>query len=152
MSVPASLSEPVFPPLRINPELVRGILVGFIRNEVRKVGFERVVLGLSGGVDSSLVATLAAEALGADRVLALIMPYKTSDPKSKSDALQVVQQLGIHHLEIDISPQIDAYFARFPDADQKRRGNKMARERMSTLDNPSSAWRALAIGTTNKST
>src|SRR5713226_6386542 len=131
MSAPASHSEQVFPPLRINPELVRGILVGFIRNEVRKVGFERVVLGLSGGVDSSLVATLAAEALGAGNVVALIMPYKTSDPKSKSDALQVVQQLGIDHLEVDISPQIDAYFARFPDADQKRRGNKMARERMS---------------------
>src|SRR2546421_2381148 len=150
MSAPASLSDPVFPPLRINPELVRRILVGFIRNEVRKVGFERVVLGLSGGVDSSLVATLAAEALGADNVLALIMPYKTSDPKSKSDALQVVQQLGIHHLEIDISPQIDAYFARFPDADQKRRGNKMARERMSILYDQSWDWRALVIGTSNK--
>src|SRR2546423_2457002 len=103
MSAPASLSDPVFPPLRINPELVRRILVGFIRNEVRKVGFERVVLGLSGGVDSSLVATLAAEALGADNVLALIMPYKTSDPKSKTDAQEVAKQLGIAQLEIDIS-------------------------------------------------
>src|SRR5437763_16346222 len=133
MSAPASLSEPVFPPLRINPELVRRILVGFISNEVRKVGFERVVLGLSGGVDSSLVGTLAAEALGADNVLGVIMPYTTSAPKCKSAALQVVQELGIHHLEIDISPQIDAYFARFPDADQKRRGNKTARKRMSML-------------------
>ncbi len=150
MSVPASLSEPIFPPLRINPELVRRILVGFISNEVRKVGFERVVLGLSGGVDSSLVATLAAEALGNDNVLAVIMPYKTSDPKSKSDALQVVRQLGIRDLEIDISPQIDAYFARFPDADQKRRGNKMARERMSILYDQSWGWRALVIGTSNK--
>src|SRR5438309_794108 len=150
MSAPASLSDPVFPPLRINPELVRRSLVGFIRNEVRKVGFERVVLGLSGGVDSSLVAALAAEALGAENVLAVIMPYKTSDPKSKSDALQVVQQLGIHHLEIDISPQIDAYFGRFPDADQKRRGNKMARERMSILYDQSWDWRALVIGTSNK--
>src|SRR5881398_1950728 len=150
MSAPASLTEPVFPPLAINPELVRKILVRFIQNEVRKVGFERVVLGLSGGVDSSLVATLAAEALGADNVLALIMPYKTSDPKSKSDALQVVQQLGIQHLEIDISPQIDAYFERFPDADQKRRGNKMARERMTILYDQSWVWRALVIGTSNK--
>src|SRR5256885_17272384 len=95
MSAPASLSDPVFPPLRINPELVRRILVGFIRNEVRKVGFERVVLGLSGGVDSSLVATLAAEALGGDNVLAVIMPYQTRDPKSQSHANQVVQQLGL---------------------------------------------------------
>jgi len=150
MSAPASLTEPVFAPLQINPELVRRILVGFIRNEVRKVGFERVVLGLSGGVDSSLVATLAAEALGAANVMGLIMPYKTSDPKSKSDALQVAAQLTIQHLAIDISPQIDAYFERFPDADQKRRGNKMARERMSILYDQSWAWRALVIGTSNK--
>jgi NAD+ synthase len=150
MSVPASLTEPVFPPLAINPELVRGILVGFIRNEVRKVGFDRVVLGLSGGVDSSLVATLAAQALGPKNVLGLIMPYKTSDPKSRSDALEVVSQLSIEHLEIDITPQIDAYFGRFPDADQKRRGNKMARERKSIEYDHSSAWHALVIGTSNK--
>jgi NAD+ synthase len=150
MSAPASLSEPIFPPLVMNPELVKRILVGFIRNEVRKVAFERVVLGLSGGVDSSLVATLATEALGPKNVLALIMPYKTSDPKSRSDALQVVQQLGIQHLEIDISPQIDAYFERFPEADQKRRGNKLARERMTILYDHSFAWRGLVIGTSNK--
>ncbi|TMC64734.1 MAG: NAD+ synthase [Chloroflexota bacterium] len=150
MSVPASLSEPVFPPLQINPELVRKILVGFIQNEVRKVGFERVVLGLSGGVDSSLVATLAAEALGPKNVLGVIMPYRTSDPKSMSDALQVVRQLGIEHLEVDITPQIDAYFARFPDADPRRRGNKMARERKSIEYDQSSAFRALVIGTSNK--
>ena len=150
MSVPAGLSEPIFPPLVMNPPLVKRILVGFIRNEVHKVGFERVVLGLSGGVDSSLVATLATEALGPKNVLALIMPYKTSDPKSRSDALQVVQQLGIQHLEIDITPQIDAYFERFPEADQKRRGNKMARERMTILYDHSFAWRGLVIGTSNK--
>jgi len=150
MSAPASLSEPVFPPLQINPELVRGILVGFIQNEVRKVGFERVVVGLSGGVDSSLVATLAAQALGPKNVLGVIMPYKTSDPKSRSDALEVIRQLGIEHLEIDITPQIDAYFERFPDGDQRRRGNKMARERKSIEYDQSSAWRALVIGTSNK--
>jgi len=150
MSAPASLSEPVFPPLQINPELVRKILVGFIQNEVRKVGFERVVLGLSGGVDSSLVATLAAQALGPKNVLSVIMPYRTSDPKSMSDALQVVRQLGIEHLEVDITPQIDAYFARFPDADPRRRGNKMARERKSIEYDQSSAFRALVIGTSNK--
>jgi NAD+ synthase len=104
MNAPESLSEPVFAPLEINAELVRRILIGFIQNEVRKVGFERVVLNLSGGVDSSLVAILAAEALGRDNVMALILPYKTSDPKSRADALDVVHQLKIHHLEIDITP------------------------------------------------
>lgn len=150
MSAPASLSEPVFPPLAINPALVRGILVGFIRNEVRKVGFERVVLGLSGGVDSSLVATLSVEALGGGNVMGVFMPYRTSDPKSRSDAREVANQLGIEQLEIDISPQIDAYYERVPDADQKRRGNKMARERMSILYDQSWGWRALVIGTSNK--
>jgi NAD+ synthase len=151
MSARASLTESIFPPLAINPELVRGILVRFIDNEVRKVGFERVVLGLSGGVDSSLVATLAAQALGPKNVLAVVMPYRTSDPKSRADALQVASQLGIEHREIDISPQIDAYFARFPDADQRRRGNKMARERMTILYDHSWAWKALVMGTSNKS-
>ena len=150
MSAHASLTEPVFPPLAINPDLVRKILVRFIQNEVQKVGFERVVLGLSGGVDSSLVATLASQALGPANVLAVIMPYKTSDPKSRSDALQVVQQLGIDQLQVDITPQIDAYFERFPDADQKRRGNKMARERMTILYDQSLVLRALVIGTSNK--
>jgi NAD+ synthase len=150
MSVPASLSEPVFAPLAINPELVRRILIGFIRNEVRKVGFERVVLNLSGGVDSSLVAVLAAEALGPDNVMALILPYKTSDPKSRSDALEVVQQLRVHHLEIDITPQIDVYFSHFADADPVRRGNKMARERMAIAYDQSWAWRGLVLGTSNK--
>ncbi|HVH65053.1 MAG TPA: NAD+ synthase [Candidatus Acidoferrum sp.] len=150
MSVPASLSEPIFPPLAIHAELVKGILIGFIRNEVRKVGFDRVVLNLSGGVDSSLVAVLAAEALGRQNVMALVLPYKASDPKSRTDALQVVAQLGIHHLEVDITPQIDAYFTRFPDANQVRRGNKMARERMTIAYDQSLAWRALVIGTSNK--
>src|SRR5438477_13074690 len=96
MSAPASLSDPVFPPLRINPELVRRILVGFIRNEVRKVGFERVVLGLGGGVDCSVVARLAEEALGAANVVAENMPSKTREHTSESAELTVVQTLGIH--------------------------------------------------------
>jgi len=150
MSAPASPSEAVFAPLQVNGELVRRILVGFIRNEVRKVGFERVLLGLSGGVDSSLVVTLAAEALGPTNVKGILMPYRSSDPKSRSDALTLIEQLGIEHLEVNISPQIDAYYQHFPEADNKRRGNKMARERMTILYDHSWAWRALVIGTSNK--
>jgi NAD+ synthase len=96
------------------------------------------------------VAILAVEALGKDNVMALILPYKTSDPKSRTDALQVVGQLDIRHLEIDITPQIEAYFERFPDADPVRRGNKMARERMTIAYDHSWAWRALVVGTSNK--
>jgi NAD+ synthase len=78
------------------------------------------------------------------------MPYRLSDPKSREDALAVASQLGIDHLEVDISPQIDAYFERFPEADEKRRGNKMARERMTILYDHSFANRELVLGTSNK--
>ena len=150
MSGPASPTEAPFAPLAINVALVRRILVRFLQNEVRKVGFERVVLGLSGGVDSSLAARLAVEALGPQNVKALLLPYRSSDPRSRADAMAVVDQLGILSEEIDISPQIDSYFTRFKDADQRRRGNKMARERMSILYDQSWAWHALVLGTSNK--
>ncbi len=150
MSARVSPTDGVFAPLEINPQVVHRVLVRFIQNEVHKVGFDRVVLGLSGGVDSSLVATLSAQALGPENVKALVLPYRTSDPRSRADALRVVGQLGIPSLEVDISPQIDAYFAGFPQANQKRRGNKMARERMTILYDQSSAWRALVAGTSNK--
>lgn len=134
----------------INVALIRAILVSFIRNEVTKVGLERVVVGLSGGVDSSLSAMLAAEALGPKNVLGLMMPYRTSSAESLEHAQLVVEKSGIESLTIDISPQIDAYFERFPDADRRRRGNKMARERMTVLYDHSARWDALVLGTSNK--
>jgi NAD+ synthase len=151
MSVPTSRTDSrEFAPLQINPALVERILVGFIRDEVRKVGFERVVLGLSGGVDSSLAATLAVRALGPANVKGLLMPYRSSDPSSLRDAEAMVKQLGMAHEVVDISPEIDAYFARYPDADPGRRGNKMARERMTILYDHSWSFRALVLGTSNK--
>jgi NAD+ synthase len=136
--------------LSIDTDVVTEILVGFIRDEVGKVGFDRVVLGLSGGVDSALVAALAVRALGPERVVPVLMPYRSSSPESEADARTVSTQLGLEPLVVDISPQVDAYFERFPDADRGRRGNKMARERMSILYDMSWAHRALVIGTSNK--
>jgi NAD+ synthase len=136
--------------LQINCETVRKILVGFIDNEVRKAGFERVVVGLSGGVDSSLSAFLAAEALGPQNVWGILMPYRTSNPESAEHASQVVRALGINSLTVDITPMVDAYFPMFPDMDQVRRGNKMARERMTILFDHSAGLRALVLGTSNK--
>jgi NAD+ synthase len=136
--------------LAIDAGFVAGLLRGFIADGVRKVGFERVVVGLSGGVDSSLVTTLAVSALGADNVVAIFMPYRTSDPQSALDASAVCAGLGIAALTIDISAQVDDYFEGFPDADRTRRGNKMARERMSILYDHSMAQRALVLGTSNK--
>ena len=78
------------------------------------------------------------------------MPYRASSPASERDARLVAAQLGATPLVVDISPQIDAYFAVSPDADRNRRGNKMARERMSILYDISLARDALVVGTSNK--
>jgi len=136
--------------MRIDAGVVRQILTGFIDNEVRKAGFGRVVLGLSGGVDSALAAYLAAEALGPESVTALVMPYRTSNPESAAHAALVIKALGIPSLTVDITPMVDAYFALFPDADMVRRGNKMARERMTILFDHSMGQKALVLGTSNK--
>jgi NAD+ synthase len=146
-------AEPAPPPtdvLAIDADLVAGILVAFVRDEVRKVGFEGVVLGLSGGVDSALVAAIATAALSAEHVTPVLMPYRTSSPRSEADARAVCEQYGLEPVAVDISPQVDRYFERFPDADRARRGNKMARERMSVLYDISLARDALVIGTSNK--
>jgi NAD+ synthase len=136
--------------LAIDSAVVRDILVGFVRNEVRKVGFERVVVGLSGGIDSALSAAIACLALGGHNVLPILMPYRTSSSASEADARLVCEHLGMTPTVVDISAQLDAYFDRFQDADRGRRGNKMARERMSILYDLSWANDALVIGTSNK--
>jgi NAD+ synthase len=136
--------------LQINAALVKSILLGFLRKEVRRVGFEKVVVGLSGGVDSGLVAALSAEALGAENVLAISMPYRLSNPQSLADAQAVAKAFDFDLRVIEITPQIDAYFERFPDASDARRGNKMARERMTILYDVSFAEGALVAGTSNK--
>jgi len=136
--------------VRLECETVRKVLVGFLENEVRKAGFERLIVGLSGGVDSSLAAYLAAQALGPQNVWAVLMPYRTSNPESAAHAALVVEALGIQHLTVNISPMIDAYFEMFPDAEQVRRGNKMARERMTILYDHSFRLGALVLGTSNK--
>lgn len=136
--------------LRIETGLVRELLTGFIADEVHKVGFKRGIVAVSGGIDSTLTVALAAEALGAENMTALIMPYRQSSPESERDGRLICEQLGIEPVVVDISPQIDAYFERFPDADRGRRGNKMARERMSVLFDFSWAKEALVIGTSNK--
>jgi NAD+ synthase len=143
-----TVSEP--DALAIDSAVVRDILVGFVRNEVRKVGFERVVVGLSGGIDSALSAAIACLALGEENVLPVLMPYRTSSSASEADARMICEHLGMIPTVIDISPQIDAYFERFETADRSRRGNKMARERMTILYDMSWAHGALVIGTSNK--
>ncbi len=142
------LAGPPFPETEYS--VVEKLLVGFVKHEVRKVGVERAVLGLSGGVDSAVSAAIAARALGPENVLGVFMPYRSSVPESEADALEVARSLGIETLTVEITPQVDAYFERFPDASRLRRGNKMARERMTILYDHSAARSALVIGTSNK--
>ncbi len=146
------MSELLLKALEIEDKaFIEEVLVRFIREELGKAGFEKAVVGLSGGVDSSLVAFLAVKALGADNVIGISMPYKTSSPSSREDARLVAELLNIEFHEIEITPQIDAYYSLFPDADGVRRGNKMARERMSILYDFAHWKGALVLGTSNKS-
>jgi len=131
--------------------LVSKVLLEFIRSEVRRTGVERGILGLSGGLDSSLVAYLAAAALGPERVTGVAMPYRSSSAESLAHARLVAEETGIELVVVDISPMVDAYFAEREDAGSLRRGNKMARERMSVLYDLSAERRALVLGTSNKS-
>lgn len=136
--------------LEVDASLVTEILTGFVREEVRKVGFERGVVGLSGGINSAVTLALVCRGLDPENAIPVIMPYRASSPASERDARLVAAQLGATPLVVDISPQIDAYFASSPDADRNRRGNKMARERMSILYDISLARDALVVGTSNK--
>jgi len=136
--------------LRLNYRKVHEDLVRFIRDEVHEVGFEKAVLGLSGGVDSSLCAYLASEALGNGNVYGINMPYRDSSIDGIRDARRVASQLEIHFLSIEITPMIDSYFESFCDAGQIRRGNKMARERMSILYDQSAQLNGLVLGSSNK--
>jgi NAD+ synthase len=136
--------------LAINTELAKKILAGFIRSEVTRVGIERVVLGLSGGIDSALSCILAAEALGPENVLAVRMPYRTSSPDSLAHAKEVIDALGVRSATIEITGMVDALYAHFPDAGDRRRGNAMARARMIVLYDQSAAFGGLVLGTGNK--
>ncbi len=139
-------------PLEIDPELTRRWLVEFLRDEVRRRrGFEKVVIGLSGGVDSSLVAYLAAEALGAGDVIGVRMPYRTSSPESLEHAQLVIDRLGIEARTVDITAAVDGLASAIGGGHEPGRlGNIMARARMITLFDLSAAERALPVGTGNK--
>jgi NAD+ synthase len=136
--------------LTLNTGLAKSILVNFIRDAIQSAGFQKGILGLSGGVDSALSAHLAAEALGAENLLCVIMPYRSSNPGSRTDAELVAAGLGVRTEVVDISPMVDAHAKRV-DADAKvRLGNIMARERMVVLYDISARDRGLVIGTGNK--
>ncbi len=148
------------PELAIDTDVARRVMVGFIRNQLQQAGFSRGLLGLSGGIDSALVAFLVAEAVGPENVLCVLMPYRTSSPESIEHARLVVDQLGCASELVDISPMVDGYFGRdgepgaggenAREATPLRRGNLMARARMGVLYDLSVSWSGLVTGTGNK--
>jgi len=140
----------------IEPAQAVEVILRYIRSQMRQAGFGRLVVGLSGGVDSATVAYLAARAIGAENLLAVRMPYRTSSDASETDALRVVDALGCRTELVEITPMVDPMLALIDDpgapADglNVRRGNVMARQRMIVLYDRSAAFDALVIGTSNK--
>jgi NAD+ synthase len=154
------MSEPDGPPPlpAIEPAQAAEVIIGFIRAQMEQTGFERIVLGLSGGVDSATVAFLCARAVGPDNMLAVRMPYRTSSGASETDALRVVSALGCRTERVDITPMVDPMLATIDQPEEPaagdvlnvRRGNVMARQRMIVVYDRSAAFDALVAGTSNK--
>jgi NAD+ synthase len=153
--------------LAIDTDVARRVIGGFIRGQLEQAGFDRAVLGLSGGIDSALVAYLVAEAIGAERLLAVLMPYRTSSPSSRADAESVVADLGCASELVEITAMVDGYFgadgsggasgdasrpsgSEAEPASALRRGNFAARMRMAVLYDRSVTWSGLVVGTGNK--
>ena len=136
--------------LTIDTVTARTILTRFIRNEITRAGFQRSVIGLSGGIDSALSCYLAAEALGPENVLAVRMPYRTSSTDSLEHAQLVIDDLGVATMTVPITGMVEPLFEQFPEANQIRRGNVMARARMIVLYDQSEAFGGLVVGTGNK--
>ncbi len=136
--------------INLNEEIIR--IIEFIRTELTKAGLSKLIIGLSGGIDSAVTTTLSTKAIGKENVIAVMMPYKSSHPDSLKHAEEFAKILGIQYEIIDISPMVDAYFDNYAsNADILRKGNLMARERMCILYDLSAKFQALVAGTGNRS-
>jgi NAD+ synthase len=137
-------------PVNFEPEKIITTLKRFLTNMMLRTGSNGYVIGLSGGIDSALSATLAVEAVGANKVFGILMPYKLSSDSSITDAMELVEKLKIDYIKIDISPMIDIYYDKIDDSNRLRAGNKMARERMSILFDKAHEMNRLVLGTGNR--
>jgi len=136
--------------LELNLEMLTDFLVTFLRDEVGRKGFSKVLVALSGGVDSAVTCYLAANAFGPQQVYALRLPYQSSSPDSLEHAQLVIEALGIHSRTIDITAAVDGYAKLVADMTPHRKGNLMSRVRMMIGFDQSLALNALPLGTGNK--
>ncbi len=136
---------------KIDTELVRDEIIKFIRTEIERSPYNKCIMGLSGGLDSTVVAYLTCEAVRKENLIGLLMPHKTSTRDVVEDAKFIAKNLGIHIEELDISPQIDAFKENHPDDDPRRLGSKMVRERSALLYYYAGIYKAVVLGTANKS-
>jgi NAD+ synthase len=138
----------------MNLEIAQNKIIDFIRNETRKAGVSGAVVGISGGIDSALAATLTVKALGKDKVLGIHMPESGLTPYEDSkDARVLADWLEIEFQTIDISGIISAFMAAVPEsesADRLSMGNLKARTRMSLLYFHANRMNRMVIGTGNK--
>lgn len=131
-------------------EQITEYLQHFLDNEVRKTGLKRVVVGLSGGLDSAVVAVLAQKVFK-DDLLCVKMPSQYSSSSSLDDADELCRDFGINSITATIEPMLKAYEELNPDMDNLRKGNLSSRLRMMTLFDISARESALVLGTSNKS-
>jgi len=122
----------------------------FIKSTLGAAGVEKLVLGLSGGIDSAVAAGLAVHALGAENVLGIMMPYSSSSAASLTDAEAVAAALGMKTEKVSIAAMADTFLADIPAEDLVRRGNIMARCRMVVLYDRSARDGSLVLGTGNR--
>ncbi|MGC8817419.1 MAG: NAD+ synthase [Candidatus Hadarchaeum sp.] len=140
--------------LRINPQRVERRLVAFIRKKVAEAGADGVVIGLSGGIDSSVAATLCARALGPKKVLGISLPeIGVSDPSDVADARLVAENLGIDFKVIDIAPAVKALRGQLEFKPEARlpAANILPRIRMAVLYYYSNLLNRLVVGGSNRS-
>jgi len=160
LPIPRKSPRPELPPCLLEPpgrleEIYKALMLG-TRDYVDKNGFQRVALGLSGGIDSALTAVIAADALGPERVVAVVMPSEFSSPETQSDAVKLAEALGTERYWIPIREVFEAYKATLADAFAGRppdvaEENLQARTRGNILMALSNKFGWLVVTTGNKS-
>jgi NAD+ synthase len=136
--------------LKLDCEREANRIIDFIREQLAQAGYSRLVLGMSGGVDSALVAALCVRAAGPENVKAMILPYHTSNPDSEAHGRLMASTLGMPVERFEITGMVKPLLDRCPDIDARRMGNIMSRCRMITLYDESERFGGLVAGTSNR--